>query len=77
MEAADGVAAKAAPEEPEFQYVDHWPQGHAREIFGEGLRLVVGMDPNKATLMQCCEIPAWPGVDETQPEECGKRHLTT
>ncbi len=79
-----GAAAGAAVEvprvqkiraiEPEFQNVDHLPQGHARDMFREGLRLV-GVDPNKATLMQCCEILTW--VDETQPEECGKRHPTT
>jgi hypothetical protein len=66
-------AAKKGKEVAEFLYVHHLSSGHAREKCGAGLRLV-GVDPNKAVLMQCVEIPAW--VDEGKPEECGRRHAT-
>ncbi len=48
-----GVAK--AKKEPEFGYVHHLPHGYVKSRYGSDVRLV-GIDPNKGTLMHCCEV---------------------
>lgn len=54
----------------EFQYVDELEL--SEDNLSDGLRLV-GVDPNKGTLMQCCEVPDW----VSDPDACGHKRPTT
>lgn len=67
-----GVSDTATTTSAEFQYVDQLQGMAAHGILGEGMRLV-GVDPNKGVLMQCCEVSDW----VTNPELAGKKSKTT
>ena len=69
---ADADPAPSDAKAPEFAYINNVAPGAARAALGPGMR-IVGVDPNKATLMQCCEVPAW----VADAGQCGRKSDTT
>jgi hypothetical protein len=73
--AVDGVGEEAIVSDAktaEFPYVNDVAAGAAWAAMGPGRR-IVGVDPNKAALMQCCEVSAW----VADAGLCGKKSDTT